>query len=126
MTLEDIVEEIVGEIRDEYDQGEEQLYQMISPDEYSFIGRIDLDEVNDQLGTHLTKDIADTLGGYIYGKIGRVPTGGEELEVEDWGLTVEQISGRRIRMVRARRKQENQAQEETIHDTDQRDQTKPD
>ena len=126
VTLEDIVEEIVGEIRDEYDQGEEQLYQMISPDEFSFIGRIDLDDVNEQLGTHLTKDVADTLGGYIYGKIGRVPTGGEELEIEDWGLTVEQISGRRIRMVRARRKKEDQPQEETTHDANQRDQTKSD
>ena len=69
VTLEDIVEEIVGEIRDEYDQGEEHLYQIISPDEYSFIGRIDLEDVNELLGTHLTKDIADTLGGYIYGKL---------------------------------------------------------
>ncbi len=121
VTLEDIVEEIVGEIRDEYDQGEEQLYQMVSPDEYSFIGRIDLEDVNELLGTHLTKEAAETLGGYIYGEIGRVPTGGEELEIEDWVLTVEQISGRRIRMVRARRKQKDQPQEETIHDADQRD-----
>jgi putative hemolysin len=104
ITLEDIVEEIVGEIRDEYDQGEEQTYHLVSPDEYTLAGRIDLDDVNELLNTHLVKDGADTLGGYIYSQIGRVPTGGETLDVEDWDLTVEQVSGRRIRLVRAQRK----------------------
>ncbi len=104
VTLEDIVEEIVGEIEDEYDVAEERLYQEVSPDEYSFQGRIDLDDFNEVLGTHLTKDNADTLAGYIYGEIGKVPNGGEQLEVEDWTLTVEQVLGRRIRRVVARRR----------------------
>ncbi len=104
VTLEDIVEEIVGEIRDEYDEGEELLYQQESADEYRFLGRIDLDDFNEILGTHLTKEVADTLGGFIYAQIGRVPVGGEELEVEDWKVKVEQVSGRRIRTVRASRK----------------------
>lgn len=103
VTLEDIVEEIVGEIRDEYDQGEELLYQRISPDEVLFHGRIDLDDFNEILKTHLVTDLADTLGGYIYGVIGRVPVGGEQVQVEDWNLTIEQVSGRRIRRIRARR-----------------------
>lgn len=103
VTLEDIVEEIVGEIRDEYDQAEELLYQRLSEDEVLFHGRVDLDDFNEVLGTHLVTDLADTLGGYIYGVIGRVPTGGEQVQVEDWLLTVEQVSGRRIRRVRARR-----------------------
>ncbi|GIV62677.1 MAG: hypothetical protein KatS3mg045_0016 [Bellilinea sp.] len=103
VTLEDIVEEIVGEIRDEYDQAEELLYQRINENEVLFHGRIDLDDFNEVLGTHLVTDLADTLGGYIYGVIGRVPTGGEQVQVEDWLLTVEQVSGRRIRRVRARR-----------------------
>lgn len=103
VTLEDIVEEIVGEIRDEYDESEELLYQQVSPDEYLFLGRIDLDDFNDIVGTHLTKEIADTLGGFIYGEIGRVPVGGEQVTVEGWQLTVAQVSGRRIRKVRARR-----------------------
>lgn len=103
VTLEDIVEEIVGEIRDEYDQSEELLYQQINEHEYIFHGRIDLDDFNELLGTHLTKEVADTLGGYIYGEIGRVPVGGEQLEVDDWTLSVDQVSGRRIRLVRATR-----------------------
>jgi putative hemolysin len=101
VTLEDIVEEIVGEIRDEYDQSEELPYEQISPDEYLFLGRIDLDDFNEVLGTHLTKDVADTLGGFIYGEIGRVPVGNEKVTVDGWQLTVEQVIGRRIRLVRA-------------------------
>jgi CBS domain containing-hemolysin-like protein len=103
VTLEDIMEEIVGEIRDEYDQSEEELSQQISPDEFLIQGRMDLDDVNELLGTHYSKEVADTLGGFIYGEMGRVPVGGEQVTVEGWTLTVEQISGRRIRKVRARR-----------------------
>jgi CBS domain containing-hemolysin-like protein len=103
VTLEDIVEEIVGEIRDEYDQGEELLFQRMSDDEVVFSGRIDLDDVYDILGVDLTNDMADTLGGYIYGQIGRVPVGGEQIKVDGWLLTVSQVSGRRIRQVLAKR-----------------------
>lgn len=101
VTMEDIVEEIVGEIRDEYDQKEEQLYEKISDNEYIFHGRIDLDEFNRVMGSHLPKNAADTLGGFIYSQIGRIPAGGERIEVENLVLTVEQVSGRRIRRVRA-------------------------
>jgi putative hemolysin len=103
VTLEDIVEEIVGEIQDEYDVAEEKIFQQVSPDEIIFQGQINLDDFNEILGTHLPKDNADTLGGYIYGEIGKVPNGGEQLAVENWTLTVEQVSGRRIRRVIARR-----------------------
>ncbi len=103
VTLEDIVEEIVGEIQDEYDTAEEKLYQQTGEGEYSFQGRINLDDFNDILGTHLAKDNADTLAGYVYGEIGKVPTGGEQIGVDDWTLTVEQVSGRRIRRIIARR-----------------------
>lgn len=118
VTLEDIVEEIVGEIRDEFDQSEELLYQIGGPDEVVFHGRIDLDDFNEVLGTHLVKDVADSLGGYIYGQIGRVPLGGEQMQVEDWTLTVEQVSGQRIRKVRAQRMGELPPVEEKIDDVD--------
>ncbi len=106
VTMEDIVEEIVGEIRDEYDEKEELPFLEISPDEFIFLGKIDLDDVNELLDTDLESDAADSLGGFIYDQIGRVPTGGETLEVDGWVLTVEQVSRRRIRKVRARRKEE--------------------
>ncbi len=101
VTLEDIVEEIVGEILDEYDQAEELLYQAINEDEYLFQGRIDLDDFNDIMGTELPNSEADTLSGLIYSRIGRVPTAGDHVQVNDLQLTVEQVSGQRIRKVRA-------------------------
>jgi CBS domain containing-hemolysin-like protein len=103
VTLEDIVEEIVGEIQDEYDQAEEMLFQPVGPDEYVFQGRINLDDFNEVMGSHLAKEDADTLGGFIYADIGRIPAGGESVETDGLVLTVEQVSGRRIRKVRARR-----------------------
>lgn len=101
VTLEDIVEEIVGEIQDEYDLREEQVYQQVSDDEYLFLGRIDLDDVNHILQSHLPVTEADTLGGFLYSRIGKVPIGGEQVVVDNILLTVEQVTGRRIRKVRA-------------------------
>ena len=103
VTIEDIVEEIVGEIRDEYDQAEELVYQAINDDEYLFQGRIDLDDFNDIMGTQLPNSEADTLSGLIYSRIGRVPTAGDNVQIEGLQLTVEQVSGQRIRKVRAQR-----------------------
>ncbi len=103
VTLEDIVEEIVGEILDEYDQAEEMLYQVINDDEYLFQGRIDLDDFNDIMGTQLPNSEADTLSGLIYSRIGRVPAAGDHMQIEGLQLTVEQVSGQRIRKVRAQR-----------------------
>ncbi|MEW5831028.1 MAG: hemolysin family protein [Chloroflexota bacterium] len=107
VTLEDIVEEIIGEIQDEYDKAEELLYQAVGPDEFLFLGRIDLDDFNQLMGTHLPKDEADTLAGYLYDRLGRVPQGGEKIEVEGLELIVEQVSGRRIRRVRVCRIPQN-------------------
>ncbi|GAB4579732.1 MAG: hypothetical protein Fur0022_24710 [Anaerolineales bacterium] len=103
ITLEDLMEEIVGEIQDEYDQAEEKIYHKVNDQEYIFQARIDLDEFNEIMDSALPKDEADTLGGLIYNKIGRVPKSGEELQTENIILTVEQVSGRRIRKVKARR-----------------------
>jgi CBS domain containing-hemolysin-like protein len=103
VTLEDIVEEIFGEIRDEYDEDEVLLAEQVAADEYLFHGRIDLDEVNELMGTRLPTGDADTLGGLIFMLVGRVPRKGERLRVDGLVLTVEQISDRRIRRVRAKR-----------------------
>ena len=101
VTIEDIIEEIFGEIRDEYDSGEEAPYQEIKDDGYIFLGRVDLDDFNEIMGSNLLKGDADTLAGYIYNRLGRVPTAGEVVQEGALKLTVEQVSARRIRKVRA-------------------------
>lgn len=102
VTLEDIVEEVVGEIRDEYDQSEEAPYQELREGGYVFQGRIDLDDFNEIMASTLPKSDADTLGGYIYSVLGRVPAVGDEIREGNLLLIVEQVSTRRIRKVRAR------------------------
>lgn len=102
VTLEDIIEEILGEIRDEYDQAEELPYQVMKNGDTIFLGRIDLDDFNETMGSRLPKDEADTLGGYIYSQLGHVPEVGEMVTIGDLRLVVEQVSARRIRKVRAR------------------------
>jgi CBS domain containing-hemolysin-like protein len=103
VTVEDILEEIVGEIRDEYDLAEEAAYQQVQEDEFIFSGRIDLDDVNDVAGSLLPTDTSDTLAGFIYSRLGRVPTAGDEIDAGGLRLVVEKITGRRIEKVRARR-----------------------
>ena len=102
VTLEDIVEEILGEIQDEYDQGEEAPYQQLTDGSFIFLGRIDLDDFNDIMECNLPGDDADTLGGFIYSRLGRVPTAGEKVQAGKMLLTVEQVSSRRIRKISAR------------------------
>ena len=102
VTMEDIVEEIFGDIRDEYDQSEELPYQQVGEGEYIFQGRIGLDDFNELMGSDLPTEESDTLGGVIYNLVGRVPATGDQLRVGSLLLTVEQVSGRRIRKVRAR------------------------
>ena len=102
VTLEDIVEEIFGEIRDEYDQGEEAPYQKLADDSYLFLGRIALDDFNEIMNSELISGEADSLGGYIYSCLGRVPSVGETVRQGKLLLTVEQVSARQIRKVSAR------------------------
>jgi CBS domain containing-hemolysin-like protein len=103
VTLEDIVEEIVGEIRDEYDQGEELLVQHVSSSEVLFKGRVSLNDFNDALDSNLNTDQTDTLAGYFFSELGRVPMEGDRLQVENWILTVEEVRGRKVGRIRARK-----------------------
>lgn len=112
VTLEDIMEEIVGEIRDEYDQGEELPFRQVNANEYILQGRVDVDTLNELLGSRFSHEDADTLSGYIYGYLGSVPSVGETVPLESWNLTVESVTGRTIRRVRAIRQQPAEGQEE--------------
>ncbi len=103
ITIEDLLEEIVGEIQDEYDPEEEAEYQQIGVDEYRFDAGIHLVEVNELLEVELSTEESDTLGGYIFSVLGKVPQVGETFERDGLRFTVESLDGRRIEWVRVLR-----------------------
>lgn len=106
VTVEDILEEIVGEIQDEYD-AEEPSFEQVGEEEYILDARMNLDDVNDLLKADLPTETADTLGGLIYDALGRVPVPGDSLQIGEWRVEVLTVSDRRIRKVRmAREKQD--------------------
>jgi putative hemolysin len=95
VTLEDILEEIVGEIRDEYDE-ETPLIRQISKGEYLVAGRTNLGDLSDLLKVTIPADEVDTLGGFLYNLIGRVPEEGEEMEYESIRFKINRLDGQRI------------------------------
>ena len=100
VTLEDIVEEIVGEIRDEYDVNEEQPIQTLSDHEAVVDARIPLRDVNEALHLHLNTDEFDTLGGLVYHELGKVPVDGDEIRVNGCLVSVISTQGRRLKKLR--------------------------
>ncbi len=100
VTIEDLLEEIVGEIQDEYD-AEEPTVEPVSEHEYLFDARVHLDEVNELLGVELPAEGGDTLGGFIYSQLGKVPAVGDTIEFEGVRIEVLSVAGRRIKQVRA-------------------------
>jgi CBS domain containing-hemolysin-like protein len=107
VTLEDIMEEIVGEIRDEYDEGEVSLYEKLPEGGFIIQGRATIDEVHEITGLNLSDEYADTLGGYIYGQLGRVPQPGEKLLHDNFEFTVEEVEARRILKVKVQAVSDN-------------------
>ena len=100
VTIEDIVEEIFGEIEDEYDEEEDAHFQQVGDGEYILHGRFNLDETNELLGTEFEAEDADTIGGLVYTRLGRVPYKGEIIKEGDWQFTIAKLDGRRIRQIR--------------------------
>lgn len=100
VTIEDILEEIVGDIQDEYDL-EETYVQSIAPDTYLLNARFDIYSLAKLLDTELPNEDADTLGGMIYSCLGHIPRQGESVVVGGWRFTVIALEGRRIEQVRA-------------------------
>jgi putative hemolysin len=103
VTIEDIVEEIVGEIIDEYDFHEEAPYTTVGEDEFIFDAGIDLDDFNHLLDTNVPDELSDTLGGFIYAQLGKVPEVGEVVETGALRMEVLRVVNQRIRKVRVKR-----------------------
>lgn len=101
VSLEDLLEEIVGEIRDEYDEDEKDLIQKVSDCEYIIEGSVKLDDVNDTLQLALSSDEYDSIGGLIIEKLDHLPTEHESVITEEGiSLTVMQMDKNRIESVR--------------------------
>jgi CBS domain containing-hemolysin-like protein len=99
VTTEDILEEIVGEIEDEYDTGEPQV-ERISAEEAIVDARLPLDELNDLLDTALEDEEVDTVGGFVFNQLGKMPAPGDEVRVDGVLIHVLDVQGNRIRKVR--------------------------
>ena len=104
VTTEDLVEEIVGELQDEYD-AEETLYQWQRPDEVLVVNpRINIEELNELLSSDLPSEGFDTLGGFIYDHLGHVPDPGQSILVPGFEITILAVDGQRISQVQMQRR----------------------
>jgi len=99
VTLEDLVEEIVGDIADEYDEQEKEI-EVIKEDEFIVDGSTRLEDVNEMIGLHLASEDFDTIGGYVIGILGSFPDGGEEVETDNIKIVVEEVDKNRIEKLR--------------------------
>ena len=104
-TLEDLLEEIVGEIEDEFDVAEEQIEQ-IDEDTYRIDGMFPIDEFNERFGTDLPDEDFHTVGGFVFGQLGRAPQPGDDVVVERHAL----------RRARGRRQPHREDRASTFHE----------
>lgn len=101
VTLEDLLEEIVGEIRDEYDEEELEKIKKVERNVYIIAGTVKLDDINDALGTELTSENYDSLGGLILERIDRIPEVGDKIELDEGiRMRVNEVYQNRITKVR--------------------------
>jgi CBS domain containing-hemolysin-like protein len=99
VTIEDLLEEIVGEIEDEYDRSEVTI-ERLGPDEAILDARVSIDDLNELFGLAVEGEDFDTVGGFVYHLLGRVPTPGDEVSTDGLRLRVLNVLGRRIKKVR--------------------------
>ncbi len=104
VTLDDILEEIVGDIGDEYDEEEEKLYTKFKNGIYIFDAKIDLDDLDEILGTTISSagDEFETLGGLVYHLTERIPNVGERVNYKNLELTVHSVKNNRVRKLRVK------------------------
>ncbi len=103
VTVEDLLEEIVGEIRDEYDIESETVVEE-GGGVFVFSGKVSVDEVRDRLDVEIEREGFETVGGYLLSHLGRMPYRGETFEVDDLAVEVLEVERRRITKVRVKRR----------------------
>jgi putative hemolysin len=102
VTIEDMLEEIVGEIEDEYDR-EEPTVEKINELEVIVDGRVSVDDLNELLGLQLEGEDYDTVGGFVYQHLGKIPVVGDEVQADGLQMRVLSVLGRRIKKIRVRK-----------------------
>ncbi len=102
VTIEDLLEEIVGEIEDEYDVSEVTI-ERISDDEAVLDARVAIDELGRLFGIEIERDDFDTVGGFVYSHLGKIPSVGDEVQVDGLRVRILSVAGRRIKKVDVRR-----------------------
>ena len=107
VSLEDLLEEIVGEIEDEYDT-EEKAIEILSKDEALLDARVPIDDLNELFGTEIEPQDFATVGGLIYAQLGKMPNVGDEVQVNGLTISVVSTMGRRIKKVRAVHRQKEE------------------
>src|SRR3989440_1391996 len=119
VTIEDLVEEIVGDIQDEYDR-EEKLYEQVTQFEYVFDAKINLDEFNELMDTDLENEDYETLGGFLLGQLDKIPVSGDTITFKNLTFTVLTTRGLRITKVRVERPSTQEtSNNSTQHSSDQ-------
>jgi len=111
VTVEDLLEEIVGEIRDEYDVESEPIVEE-GNGSFLFSGKVDIDEVVDRLKVPIEREGFETVGGFLLAQIGRVPAVGERFDIDGLSVEVVDAERRRINKVRISRREEVEAADE--------------
>ncbi|MCI0440853.1 MAG: hemolysin family protein [Chloroflexi bacterium] len=99
VTIEDLLEEIVGEIQDEFDEGEPEI-EHVGENEFIFDARISLDALNEMLNVSVAGDGFDTLGGFVFHALGKIPSPGDTVSHDGLKLEVISTTGRRLKRVR--------------------------
>src|SRR5215203_5929373 len=103
ITIEDIIEEIVGEIRDEFDEEEEPMIRKLPDGSYQIEGSASIGMVNEALGSQFESEDFDTIGGLVFGVIGRAPELGDEVHLDGYLFRVEEVDGPRVVRVEAQK-----------------------
>ena len=105
VTVEDLLEEIVGEIRDEYDVESETVTEE-GDGVFVFSGKVSVDEVRDRLGVEIEREGFETVGGYVLSSLGRMPYVGEIVDLDGLSFEVLEVERRRVTKVRVRRRKD--------------------
>jgi CBS domain containing-hemolysin-like protein len=111
VTMEDIIEEIVGDIQDEFDKEREDIIN-VSENVWICDARVDLDDLNETIGSHFPYNDFDSLGGYVFDLFGKVPVKFEKVSINNYDFIVQDMEGHRINVIKVIRTGEESEEDE--------------